>query len=49
MPAPRQLPLLIAMGLAAGLLIGLALAHFLWIAVVVILGFVALDFFRRRR
>ena len=39
MPALRQLPLLVAIGLALGLLIGLALAHFFWIAAALILVF----------
>ena len=45
----RQLPFLVAIGLALGLVIGLALAHFFWIAVVVILGVAAIDLVRRRR
>jgi len=48
-PPLKTLPLLVGIGLAMGLLIGLALAHFFWIAVALILGYAAFDFLRRRR
>jgi hypothetical protein len=49
MTAARRIPILVAIGLAMGLLIGLALVHLFWIAVAAILGFAAVDFVRRRR
>jgi hypothetical protein len=49
MLAARRIPILVGIGLAMGLLIGLALVHFFWVAAVVILGFGAVEFVRRRR
>ncbi|MDX6480248.1 MAG: hypothetical protein QOG85_758 [Gaiellaceae bacterium] len=49
MRASLRFPVLVAIGLTIGLVIGLALAHFFWIAAVVILGFLVADFLRRRR
>jgi hypothetical protein len=49
MPAPRRIPMLVAIGLAMGLLIAFALVHFFWIAAVLILAMVGLRYVRRRR
>ena len=49
MKTAARLPIWIAIGLGFGLLIGLALAHFLWIAVALIAAFTVFDFVRRRR
>jgi hypothetical protein len=49
MNAPVRIPILVAIGLAMGLLVVLALVHFFWIAVVLIIAMVGLRYVRRRR
>jgi hypothetical protein len=49
MKTAARFPIWIAIGLGLGLLIGLAFAHFLWVAVALVVAFTAFDFVRRRR
>jgi hypothetical protein len=49
MRASLRFPILIGIGLAIGLLIGLALVHFLWLAVVIIVAVASTRWMRRRR
>ena len=49
MKTAARLPIWIAIGLALGLLIAMALAHFLWLAVAIIAAYIVFDLVRRRR
>lgn len=44
-----RFPILIAIGLAMGLVIALALVHFFWIAAVLIIAMIGLSYLRGRR
>ena len=49
MPASLRFPILVGIGLGIGLLLGVALAHFLWWATLVILAFVVVSRVRKTR